>query len=325
MNVTDKTAVEAQKRRELGYSEPLPHAGPHEDAQNIIWIASYPKSGNTWVRVFVHNLLRELSGSIAPQSINLLHEYTGWEFAAKPFETALGKPFKEASHRELAEARPRAQSSLARSRPGPFLAKTHLCVGREFEVPTINFDVTLAAVYVVRNPLDVAISFAHHLGETIDATIAKMALPNFTTQNRDKHVYEVMGTWSQHVAGWIGLFSRPVHIVRYEDLLADPLRGFGKLAKFLRLAPTESQLRSAIEKSSFTELSRQETEGGFREKPPTAEKFFRAGRSGQWVERLSPAQVQDVVRAHGPMMQRFGYLQSDCGASVSLARFVREI
>ena len=288
--------------------------------QSLIWIASYPKSGNTWVRVFVHNLLRELSGSAAPQDINRLHEHAGWEFGAKQFEAALGKPIKETSHRELAEARPSAQSWLARSRPGPFLAKTHLCIGQEFDVPTINLDVTLAAVYVVRNPLDVAISFAHHLGETLDATIAKMALPNFTTQNREKHVYEVMGSWSQHVAGWIGLFSRPVHIMRYEDMLADPLRSFSKLARFLRLEPNENQLKSAIEKSSFAELKRQESERGFKEKPPSAEKFFRAGRSGQWVEQLSPAQVQDIVRAHAPRMQRFGYLQSDCGASVSLAR-----
>ena len=184
---------------------------------------------------------------------------------------------------------------------------------------------TLAAIYVVRNPLDVAISFAHHLGEMIDATIAKMALLNFTTQNREKHLYEVMGSWSQHVAGWIGLLGRPVHIIRYEDMLADLLRSFGKLATFLRLAPTETQLKSAIEKSSFVELNRQESERGFKEKPPSAEKFFRAGRAGQWVEQLSGVRIQALVRVHAPMMQRFGYLESDCGASVSLARLVWEI
>lgn len=143
----------------------------YTNPQSIIWIASYPKSGNTWVRVFVHNLLRELSASGAPaQNINNLHERTGWQFDARSFEAIIGKEFSTASHRELAEARPKAQAWLARSRPGPFLAKTHLCVGREFEVPTINLDATLAAIYIVRNPLDVA-AFAKNAESTTFAGI----------------------------------------------------------------------------------------------------------------------------------------------------------
>ncbi|MEY9427045.1 hypothetical protein ABH975_002360 [Bradyrhizobium ottawaense] len=284
--------------------------------QSIIWLASYPKSGNTWIRVFAHNLIKELSGSSQTQNINRLHEHTGWEFGAKPFEAVLQKPFAEASHQELAQARPGAQAWLAGSRKGPFLTKTHLCVGREFGIPTINLDVTLAAIYVVRNPLDVAISFAHHLSEPVDNVIAKMAQDNFTTANRERHVYEIMGSWSQHVASWIGIFNRPIHIMRYEDMLAHPEHSFGALARFLGLDPTQEQLKSAIAKSSFAELKRQESERGFREKPPNAESFFREGTSGQWVKALSPTQVQNIVRAHAPMMQRFGYVQPSCGMPI---------
>jgi hypothetical protein len=289
--------------------------------QNIIWIASYPKSGNTWIRVFIHNLMHELAGSDAPpQDINRLHEQTWWEFGAKQFEAVLRKPFTEVSHQELAEARPAAQAWMSRSCPGPFLAKTHLCVGQEFGVPTINLDATLAAVYAVRNPLDVAVSFAHHSNEPVDTTIAKMALPNFTSPNRAQHIYETMGSWSQHVASWTGIYSRPIHIMRYEDMLANPVRTFGMLAKFLRLNPTETQLNSAVRKSSFSELKRQESESGFKEKPPAAERFFREGTSRQWVNALSPAQIQEIVYTHAPMMQRFGYLQADCGAELPLER-----
>lgn len=289
--------------------------------QTIVWLASYPKSGNTWVRVFVHNLLKELSeNSNEPHDINRLHEHTGWEFGARPFEAVLGKPFAEASHRELAEARPAAQGLLARNARGPILVKTHLCLGHEFQVPTININATLAAIYIVRNPLDVAISFSHHLGKPIDATIADMATHNFMIPSRKRHVYEVIGTWSQHVGSWIGLVSRPVHVMRYEDMLANPMRSFGRLATFLRLAPTETQLAAAIEKSSFKELSRQEAEHGFNERPPMAKKFFREGRAGQWRKDLSSSQISDIVRTHAPLMQRFGYLQPDCGRDISLTR-----
>ncbi|MGJ4907509.1 sulfotransferase domain-containing protein [Bradyrhizobium oligotrophicum] len=290
-------------------------------AQNIVWIASFPKSGNTWTRALLHNLLGEIaSPQQPPHHINMLHQQTWWEFGAKQFEAVLGKPFTEASHRELAEARPQAQAWMAQNCAGPFFAKTHLCVGEDCGIPTINLDATLAAVYVVRNPLDIAISFAHHSNESIDETIAKMATPNFTSPNRVQHIYETMGSWSQHVASWIGIYSRPVHIMRYEDMLAQPVRTFGALARFLRLKPTEAQLNAAIQKSSFAELQRQENESGFREKPPAAERFFREGTSGQWAKVLSPAQIQEVVRAHAPMMQRFGYLQGDCGGNIAIRR-----
>jgi hypothetical protein len=69
---------------------------PGEDARNFIWIASYPKSGNTWVRAFIiHKLLKELAGnSDSAQDINYLSEPTVWEIAAEHFERATGKPHR---------------------------------------------------------------------------------------------------------------------------------------------------------------------------------------------------------------------------------------
>ena len=110
--------------------------------------------------------------------------------------------------------------------------------------------------------------------------------------------------------------SRPVLILRYEDLLCAPERDFGRVAAFLRLQPTAQQLRRAIEKSSFSELARQEAAQGFIERPETAEKFFRKGEAGQWREALSQEQIAAVVSAHAPMMQRFGYLREDCGVEL---------
>src|SRR5207244_9463971 len=102
---------------------------------------------------------------------------------------------------------------------------------------------------------------------------------------------------------WVGLVSRPVHVMRYEDMLANPMRVFGLLSRFLRLSPTEAQLKAAIEISSFDEMNRQEEEHGFNERPPKARKFFREGRAGQWRDQLTHAQVEAIVRAHAPMMQ----------------------
>src|SRR5205823_4676506 len=88
---------------ELGMPDRPAHAEPPR--QNIIWLASYPKSGNTWVRVFVHNLLNELSGVAEAQDINRMDTHTLWEFAARPFERVLGKSLATADQTEVAAAR----------------------------------------------------------------------------------------------------------------------------------------------------------------------------------------------------------------------------
>lgn len=147
-----------------------------------------------------------------------------------------------------------------------------------------------------------------------------MATLNFWIPSRKRHVYEVIGTWSQHVGSWVGLISRPVHVMRYEDMLTNPIRAFGQLARFLRLSPTDQQLMRAIENSSFSELKRQEAEHGFNERPPMAKSFFREGKAGQWREILSPAQIERIVQAHAPMMQRFGYLSNPIAAEPLLFR-----
>jgi hypothetical protein len=294
---------------------------PARVAQNIIWIASYPKSGNTWVRTFIHNLLKEVSGGDDDaQDINKLNEHTMWETPAVRYEQILGKPIAEASQAEIARARPEVQLRLARGRSGPFFVKTHLCLGNDHRYPTINLDATLAAIYIVRNPMDVAISYSHHSGQPVASTIFHMAMPGLKTHGREKGVYEVMGSWSQHVASWMGMTGRPVHLMRYEDLLGNPERSFGALARFLRLAPSEEQLKRAIAKSSFSELRKQEEERGFKERPEAAQQFFREGRSGQWPQALTQQQIADICSVHAPIMQRFGYLLADCGRSVAVTK-----
>ena len=94
-------------------------------------------------------------------------------------------------------------------------------------------------------------------------------------------------------------------------MLSKPLETFAALAQFLRIGASRRRLHRAIEASSFERLREQERRSGFKEKPETAETFFREGRSGQWRETLCAEQVQAVVRANAEMMQRFGYLPAE--------------
>lgn len=293
--------------------------GPPRDAgrsRGILWIASYPKSGNTWTRALLNNLLKIVQGEDdgAAHDINRISEFTLWDVSIRPYERLIGKPIAEITHAEIAAARPRVQEEIAEQTDGLAIIKTHHALVLDHGTPTINFAVTSGAVYVVRNPLDVAVSFAAHLGSDLDRAILHMATPGLETATNAKSVYEVYGSWSRHVESWTRKPHRAVHVLRYEDMLASPVAAFRGLADHLLLNASRAQLDLAIARSSFEELRRQEDTHGYREKPETAARFFRAGIAGQWREALSESQVRSIVRSHHQQMARFGYLTEELRA-----------
>lgn len=274
----------------------------------IVWLASYPKSGNTWTRAFLHNLVQVTSGAKRAQRINELNQFSMTSAAKSLFDDILGFSVTNKHVEQIAATRARVQQHIADIVEGLIFVKTHQALVVDRGHVTINFAVTAGAIYIVRNPLDVAISYAHHLARPIDAAIDFMNLQNAETAVTDKQVNEVYGSWSQHVLSWTRKPHRAIYVMRYEDMLGQPQKTFGALARHLLFTPSESELTDAIDRSSFARLREQEEKAGFRERPEKAERFFRDGRAGQWKEVLTPQQVQRIVDAHGEQMQRFGYL-----------------
>jgi hypothetical protein len=293
-------------------------AGPAAETEaeaptGILWIASYPKSGNTWTRAFLNNLLKITRGEDegAPQDINRMSEFTIWDVAAAPYEQYLGKPAREAERAEIARVRPLVQAQIAERTEGLALVKTHHALVQDRGFPAINFQVTSGAIYVVRNPLDVAVSFAAHLGSSLDTAIEQMATRDLETSVSDNSVYEIYGSWSQHVESWTRKPHSAIHVMRYEDMLAEPRAVFEGLARHLLLPATAGQIDEALSRSSFAEMRRQEDEAGYREKPDAATRFFRTGKAGGWRQALEPRQVRRIIQAHHEQMARFGYLTDD--------------
>jgi hypothetical protein len=119
---------------------------------------------------------------------------------------------------------------------------------------------------------------------------------------------QFLGSWSEHVGSWVDDSGLPLHVVRYEDLAADPLDCFGGVVKFCGLDYDGDLVSKAVEFSSFDELRRQEAAAGFRERSARAPGgFFRRGEVGSWRDELPPDLAQRLVAVHGPMMERFGY------------------
>jgi hypothetical protein len=283
--------------------------------KKIIWLASYPKSGNTWVRAFLTTLLKErtegfLDRLVAPMASNRLF-----------IEDYLYLESSEYTAGELLDLRPPSYRAFAGElEEVPFFIKAHDAYIRtnknEFLFPA---DVSLGAVYIVRNPLDVAVSFAHHNGATIDATITSLANPMNMLGKAEgvirPQLEQPMLTWSEHVASWTTQAEMPVEIIRYEDLKADTFGTFKRIVQFSNMRTMDEEIRAAIELSSFHKLQSQEQSEGFREKPFKSKSFFRKGIVGSWREELSDQQVKRLISDHHEMMTRFGYID-DVGNAV---------
>ncbi len=271
----------------------------------IVWIASYPKSGNTWTRSFLHNLLRPGEESF---DVNDMRNLTAYENAAHWYAPLLPGPIETAKREDVARVRAAAQERLAAAADGLVFVKTHSALVQTEGHRAINPKVTAGAIYVLRNPLDVAVSYAHHLGAGVDRAIGVMNTEDMEMGGGKTQVYEPQGSWRRNVESWTRRAHQGLFVMRYEDMLARPEATFGRLCDFLRLRPTRQALLAAIEKSSFGALQAQEEKAGFAEKPKQAERFFREGRAGAWRGALSPAQVDSVVAYNREQMARFGYL-----------------
>jgi len=270
----------------------------------LIWLASFPKSGNTWIRAFLHNLLRDPS---ADYDINRLGEFSFSDSTPQFYQTYLNKPSREWTNREVMETRWKAQRDIGRMSTDDVFVKTHNAHVEYDGQPMIHMDLTAGAIYVIRNPLDVCISFADHYGASLDDAIRVMNDMASGTATGDQLVFEIHKNWSTHVLSWTNQPGPWLHTVRYEDMLNKPMVAFTRVARFLGLNPERDRLERAIERASFKSLRAQEDEKGFRERSYKAEKFFRVGKAGQWRTALSKAQIDQVVEVNKQQMERFGY------------------
>ena len=275
----------------------------------IIWLASYPKSGNTWVRAFLANYLQNRP---APVPINELVQFTIGDGFLIHYERLAGRPAAELSQEELAQLRPRVHEWFATSRGQTVFVKTHNLIGAADGTALITPSATVGAIYVMRNPLDVAVSYAHHFRVSLEKAVEILCRTDQVLPGTDRALPHYLGSWSQHVLSWTRAPGLEPLVLRFEDLLERPHEAFGAVARFLQVPDEPARLDQAIRFSAFDELAGQERTESFGELPEGATKaFFRAGRAEVWRTALSPAQVERLVEANREVMARFGYLDSE--------------
>jgi hypothetical protein len=274
----------------------------------ILWLASFPKSGNTWLRAFLGNYF---ANSTSPLSLDQVHGQGFSDAQAWPYQEISGKLPPEMTEEEIGALRPRVHAKLASTSQDHVLVKTHNAIGNVAGVPTVTRKLTMGGIYVVRNPWDLAVSYADHYGMSIDDTIAAFNSPSLATNRSQTQVSQYLGTWSGHLASWQSAAWIPLQTVHYEDMVSKPHETFGKVTHFLNLPVDSVRLDRAIQFSSFNELSSQEGQTGFAEKSRHSERFFRSGRVGGWRDVLTDEQATRLAKDHEQALKAHGYLAAD--------------
>jgi hypothetical protein len=284
-----------------------------------IWLASYPKSGNTWFRILVANLW---SNSDKPADINLIDSTDTIASGRNPFDQYLLIDSTLLTIDEIDRLRPAAYAYAATERPFadaglPIrFVKTHDAYTlTDWGEPLMaGAQGAAGALLFVRDPRDVAASFANHLRCSIDVAIDRMACDDFcfdsATDRIDRQFRQRLLGWSGFARTWLDQQDIPVHLVRYEDMLADTAATVRTALAFAGAEPDPARLGRAIDFASIAELQRQEHASGFREAPRQVRSFFRRGTAGGWRDELTMEQIARIERDHGAMMDRLGYIRS---------------
>lgn len=276
---------------------------------NIVWLASYPKSGNTWLRMFMSNLM---SADDQPVHIdNILGQNAG---VRTFFDAMTGIDSSNLFPEEVDALRPEFYKRLSCVSDNFRWMKVHDAYQYlADQQPMFPPEATHCTLYLVRNPLDIVPSFSHHMAMEIDDAIDSINDDSFAINtektNVTYHLRQKLSSWSENVMSWVNApIGMKVHVMRYEDMKASPLETFTAAVTALGLVKTEAEILRALKHSSFAVLQEMESQNGFREKPVHSSAFFREGKAGAGRNSLTQEQMARIVTRHKEVMQRFGYL-----------------
>jgi len=264
--------------------------------KQIAWITSYPKSGNTWMRTILAKALFDNN------DINTLTELV------PSFNHLLQMKFggsKTVTVDKVLAGWDELQRFIAKQNTGnKVILKTHNVSGILNKVTFPNEHFTYKAIYLVRDPRDVLLSWAEHRGKTLEQTQKDMFNPRFNLLNEHQTSYsrEFVSSWDNHVNGWLRSNTETL-FVKYEDLLDQTSEHIAKVLDFLKIEPVCS-LDEIVNSTSFDVLKAQENTAGFKEKAQGVS-FFRKGVKNGWQDH--DWDFSELEEKFAPVMEKFGY------------------
>lgn len=283
----------------------------------IIWLASYPKSGNTWLRAFVASLLYGGNKKEALENIKNIRSYpltSNFENLVTDF-----KDFKRISENWI-----NSQRVINLNKKIKFL-KTHHILCKVNQSSFTNYESSIGVINIVRDPRNVITSVKHHYScKNYDEAFEficneKKFLGKFDSKNnyeRETQFPTLISSWNNHYNTWKN-FKKNRLLIRYEDLIDKPEKTFDTittfLCKLLNLKINKHRINEAIKYSSFDKLKEDERKNGFVEAPVDSKtknkkQFFYLGPKNNWKELLPNEIKQKIEKRFEKEMRELGYL-----------------
>tara|TARA_Y100000741_G_scaffold357545_1_gene335538 strand:- start:4 stop:840 length:837 start_codon:yes stop_codon:yes gene_type:complete len=276
--------------------------------KKIFWIASYPKSGNTWLRAIISSLFFSNDGNF---TFDLLKNISVFDLQLKynfiknldinDYKN-LGKIEILSKYRLLAQKKAEVGGDFA-------FFKTHSSNININNHPYTNKDLVRGVIYIIRDPRDVAISYSYHLNLSIDETIDIMTNQKYFV-NYDSLPY-LMSSWDLHYQSWNNL-KVPKLIIKYEDMINHTSNKLNEIFLFLSNNfgfnfNKEVLFSNILKSTNFLALQNLEKERGFNEAKDHA-RFFRKGKTNQWTNILTEDQKKIIEKRFKKIMEKYDYL-----------------
>ena len=276
----------------------------------IIWIASYPKSGNTWMRLFIKSYFN--SSNIKFSLDNQLDDTIVVEsFPVERRFEELKINFEDFS--DIYKNWLNMQLMINLNNKINYL-KTHNAMCTINKHKFTNVENTLGAIYIVRDPRDVLVSYSYFLNRSIDEILKKMTSNDSYEGAELKNKFykkSLLGSWSSHYNSWKKLDGVKTILVKYEEMIENPYSTFLKVLIYLKnltnIKIDEKKINDTIKQTSFENLKNLELKEGYKGNL-SPNPFFRSGKVGQWREKLTKEQCQKIEITFKNEMTELGYL-----------------
>ena len=277
----------------------------------IIWIASYPKSGNTWVRAFLTAYYYCNDGVFDPKKLIKIEDYPNKQFfKEKVKEGEIHKHWKE------------SQENLCKDKKVKFL-KTHNSLIKAFGNDFTSPKYSLGVIYIIRDPRNLITSLKNHNDfKSYDEALKMMQNDNAILSDY-KHLKNyakttILNSWRINYQSWLQNKHYRKMMIKYEDLLQKPEKIFRDLVIFINTICRNNQsvnkkkLKKAIETTNFDNLRKFEengefTENVFSQKDKRKIKFFYLGPRNNWKDKLDKNMINKMNSYYKEDLKKFNY------------------
>ena len=279
----------------------------------IIWVASYPKSGNTWVRSIISSLVYTKDGIFDFPSIKKIDQYPQKRFFEN-FTQDCNNIHEIKKHWITSQERINLDNEIK-------FFKTHHLNCKVDNYPFTNKECTRATIYIVRDPRNLIDSISNHFSKSIEEAkkfllTSKILSPGKEIELRGGNVITYLGSWKEHYKFWTN-DNENLLIIKYEDLVKNIHQEINKIIAFLKnfidFEVSDIKKENIIKSTSFEALKKIEDNGDFTENvfvKGKSEKvrFFNKGPSNVWQNTL-PKDIQKELETElNSELKELGYL-----------------